>query len=211
MGSVRALHSFDGARVIESSAPFNSGSSGGGLFSDDGRLLGLLTFRLRNSEVSYFAVPMAWIRAAMPRESDWQPVQRLVGASPFWQGEADALPYFMRAAAYENAGAWTKLLEITRAWSAAAPRDAEPLRARGRALRELQRPAAAAEAFRAALRLEPRDAVSLYGLALACGESGQDVASRDAAARLVALDDDFAQDLAQKLAERGHQPEPGAR
>jgi serine protease Do len=203
MGSVRALHSFDGARVIESNARFNSGSSGGGLFDEEGRLLGLLAFRLRNSEESYFTVPVAWIRAAMPTERDWEPVSRLAASAPFWQGDAEALPYFMRAAAYENAGEWSKLLEVTRPWSAAAPRDPEPLRARGRALRELHRPAAAAEAFRIALRLEPHDAVSLYGLALACAESGEDAAARDAEARLDALDDDVARDLADRLAERG--------
>lgn len=202
-GSVRALHSFGGARVIESNAPFNAGSSGGGLFDTDGRLLGLLTFRLRNSELSYFTVPSEWIRSAIPREADWEPVQRFAGAAPFWQGEADALPFFMRAAAYENTGAWSKLLEVSEAWSMAAPRDPEPLRARGRALREMHRPRAAAEAFRAALRLEPHDAVSLYGLVLAYDESGQGAESREAAARLDALDDDVARDLAEKLAARG--------
>ena len=205
-GSVRALHSFDGARVIESNAPFNAGSSGGGLFDLDGRLLGLLTFRLRNSEVSYFTVPSAWIRGAIPREADWKPVQHFAAAAPFWQGEADALPYFMRAAAYESTGAWSKLLEVSAPWASAAPRDPEPLRARGRALRELHRPRAAAEAFRTALDLEPNDAVSLYGLALACDESGQGDESREAEARLDALDDDLARDLAQKLALRGQGP-----
>src|SRR3954468_9517108 len=48
-GSVRALHPFDGGDVIESDTSFNSGSSGGGLFNGAGELVGLLTFRLRDS------------------------------------------------------------------------------------------------------------------------------------------------------------------
>jgi hypothetical protein len=200
IGSVRALHAFDSARVIESDAPFNSGSSGGGLFAEDGSLLGLLAFRLRNSQASYFTLPAAWVRAGMPREDQWEAVHPLADAHPFWQGEAAALPFFMRAAALENDRDWAKLLELSNAWAVAAPRDAEPLRARGRALRELRKPAAAAEAFRAALRLDPDDPVSLYGLALASQDSGDRSGSHEAHARLEALDGELPHALARKLA-----------
>jgi hypothetical protein len=124
-------------------------------------------------------------------------------AHPFWQGEATSLPYFMRAAALENDGAWGQLLELSGDWAAAQPGDAEPLRARARALLELHRPRAAAEIFRAALRLQPGDALCLYGLALAYDGSGNATASREAEARLDAMDDDLARSLAQKLASRG--------
>ncbi|HZZ92146.1 MAG TPA: serine protease [Usitatibacter sp.] len=203
LGSVRALHAYDGAHVIESDAPFNGGSSGGGLFAHDGTLVGLLTFRLRNSETSYFALPVEWVRAGLPREGDWQDIRPLAARPPFWQGEGEALPFFMRAAAYQNEGAWPQLLELTVAWLAAAPHDAEPLRARALALRELHRPRAAAEAFRAALRIEPHDAVALYGLALAYDETGNSEALRETQARLDALDDDVSRDLVHRLASRG--------
>jgi S1-C subfamily serine protease len=95
-GEVLALHAFDHGRIIESSASFNSGSSGGGLFDAEGAFIGLLTFRLRNSVVSYYSVPAEWIAEALPRDGRWSSVHPLVGTAPFWQGEAEDLPHFMR-------------------------------------------------------------------------------------------------------------------
>ena len=102
VGNVRALHEYEGGRVIESDAAFNSGSSGGGLFDEQGALLGLLTFRLRNSETSYYTVPIEWVRDGMPREEEWAGIAPLADARPFWQGEARELPEFMRADAVQG-------------------------------------------------------------------------------------------------------------
>jgi S1-C subfamily serine protease len=85
VGNVRALHAFDGANVIESDAAFNSGSSGGGLFDHDGALVGLLTFRMRNSVTSFYAVPVEWVRAGLPGDGGWKSVQPLAGPAPFWE------------------------------------------------------------------------------------------------------------------------------
>ena len=97
-GNIRGLHEFDGGRIIESDAAFNSGASGGGLFDAGGALIGLLTFRLRNSVESYYSVPVQWIRDGMPAESQWSGVGPLQGAAPFWQ-VADAKLSFLREAA----------------------------------------------------------------------------------------------------------------
>jgi S1-C subfamily serine protease len=103
VGNVRALHEYEGGRVIESDAAFNSGSSGGGLFDDEGALVGLLTFRLRNSDMSYYAVPVEWVRDGIPREEQWAGIAPLADARPFWQGEVSELPEFMRAAVAQGA------------------------------------------------------------------------------------------------------------
>lgn len=99
-GRIRALHDFDGGRIIEADAPFNSGSSGGGLFAAGGALIGLLTFRLRNSEMSYYSVPVEWIREQLDSTPDWTAVHPLHdGGMPFWQGDNEDLPRFMRVTA----------------------------------------------------------------------------------------------------------------
>jgi serine protease Do len=49
-GEVVALHRHAAAAVIQSSNWFSSGASGGGLFDSGGRLVGILTFRLRGAE-----------------------------------------------------------------------------------------------------------------------------------------------------------------
>jgi S1-C subfamily serine protease len=85
VGNVRALHAFEGAYVIESDAAFNSGSSGGGLFDEDGALVGLLTFRKRNSVTSFYALPVEWVRAELPVDDAWKGVKPLEGPAPFWE------------------------------------------------------------------------------------------------------------------------------
>jgi S1-C subfamily serine protease len=98
-GHIRALHEFDGGRIIEADAPFNSGSSGGGLFAEDGTLIGLLTFRLRNSVISYYSVPVEWVREQLGRTTGWSDVHPLrEGGTPFWQRNNEDLPPFMRVA-----------------------------------------------------------------------------------------------------------------
>lgn len=100
-GEVIELHRHDGAAVIQASSRFNSGASGGGLFDADGRLVGILTFRLRGGAAHYYAAPAEWVqrllddpapdayRRVMPIEAD-----RL----PYWQRPCAAQPDFLRAA-----------------------------------------------------------------------------------------------------------------
>ena len=97
-GSVRALHSFDGGRVIESDTAFTSGASGGGLFDATGALVGLLTFRSRRESGSYYSLPVRWIRDRLPGNDQFADVHPLHDAMPFWQRDRETLPYFMRVA-----------------------------------------------------------------------------------------------------------------
>ena len=55
-GIVSSKRTLDGARLIQTSAPISSGSSGGGLFDAQGNLIGITTFLLRNSQNLNFAI-----------------------------------------------------------------------------------------------------------------------------------------------------------
>jgi len=62
-GIVSALRGPDGKDpLIQTTAPFTSGSSGGGLFDSEGRLVGITTFIHRGSGNLNFAVPVDWVR-----------------------------------------------------------------------------------------------------------------------------------------------------
>ena len=92
-GEVKRLHPFDGSRIIETSAFFTLGGSGGGLFDSQGRLVGLATFLAPGHQGAYYAIPAEWIAVVKARSSE--PVQTLTGLS-FWE-EPVKLPAFLKA------------------------------------------------------------------------------------------------------------------
>jgi len=61
-GIISSLHPVEGGgQYLQISAPIALGSSGGGLFDEEGRLIGLLTFYLAEGQQINFAVPVEWI------------------------------------------------------------------------------------------------------------------------------------------------------
>jgi S1-C subfamily serine protease len=61
-GLVSALRNVDGVRMFQSSAPISPGSSGGGLFDDQGNLIGITTFRIGDGQDLNFAVSSENVR-----------------------------------------------------------------------------------------------------------------------------------------------------
>src|SRR5256885_4635020 len=67
-GLISSLRDFDGARIIQTTAAISPGSSGGGLFDQNGRLVGITTFQSATGQNLNFAVPVSWI-AALPERN----------------------------------------------------------------------------------------------------------------------------------------------
>jgi hypothetical protein len=59
-----------GAPLIQTDAAVSPGSSGGGLFDEEGRLVGLVTLQFRDSQNLNFAIPAAWIADLPARNRD---------------------------------------------------------------------------------------------------------------------------------------------
>jgi hypothetical protein len=163
-GAVTALHRHEGGQIIESDTAFTSGASGGALFDDHGALVGLLTFRMRGSLAHYYSVPAAWIRDRLPREEEWVEVRPLKGPRPFWQGDLDQLPDFMRAASLQAQGRWVELHDVAQRWCAADRDNPEAHFALGVAWQELAYPHAAAQAMSQAVALAPTHASAWFHL-----------------------------------------------
>lgn len=60
-GLVSSLRPLQGAALIQTTAAISPGSSGGGLFDAQGRLVGITTLYLEDSQSLNFAVPTDWI------------------------------------------------------------------------------------------------------------------------------------------------------
>jgi tetratricopeptide (TPR) repeat protein len=62
-GLISGLRDFDKGLVIQISAAISPGSSGGGLFDSQGRLVGVTTFYLKEGQSLNFALPAEWTLA----------------------------------------------------------------------------------------------------------------------------------------------------
>lgn len=65
-GLVSGFRDLGGARLIQSTAPISHGSSGGGLFDGRGRLVGVTTMFLANSQALNFALPISLLSELSP-------------------------------------------------------------------------------------------------------------------------------------------------
>jgi len=88
-GAVKALHRHENSSVIQVSAPFDFGASGGGLFDRHGNLVGVLTFKMVGGDDYYFAVPTEWISRVLAEAS------RKDERVAFWERPPATLPPFL--------------------------------------------------------------------------------------------------------------------
>jgi hypothetical protein len=73
-GIVSAIREMDGAKVIQTDAASNPGNSGGPMANARGRVIGVLGFKLRDSEGLNFAVPINYVRGLLAQESNALPL-----------------------------------------------------------------------------------------------------------------------------------------
>lgn len=195
VGSLRALHPVSGGTVIQSATYFNSGASGGGLFTLDGRLVGILTFRLKGAEAYYFSIPVDWIDVELARDDDFRAVGPLAATAPFWAQPVERLPYFMRAASIQARNQWPEVVSLTEQWAEAEPDNAEPWFIRGQALGKLDQRRDAIVAFERAVALNPRLAPAWFHLGETQFQLGRLDEVRRIIRQLAMLDPALAADL----------------
>jgi hypothetical protein len=131
-GRVTALYPYRNGRVIQTTAAFRQGASGGGLFDRHGNLVGITTFFRRNgAESAFFAIPVEWLGAIT------QPSGVRTDANPFWmRGQGDQ-PLFLQVATLEADGKWMEMEAAARLWTREEPDQAQSWEALGRALTAL--------------------------------------------------------------------------
>lgn len=65
-GMVSSLRETREGTYIQTTAPISPGSSGGGLFTETGQLVGIVTFQMRSGQNLNFAIPADWIASISP-------------------------------------------------------------------------------------------------------------------------------------------------
>ena len=149
-GVITALHPLDGAEIIQASAAFDRGQSGGALFDQGGRLVGLLGFKALAGRHFHFSLPVDWIplhALAPDLPSEVLPRDH---AGAFWERSLEFQPFFLRAASFEAGGNWAGLRGIAERWVAAEADNPHSWLALSNAFQRLNRHSEAAAARRRA-------------------------------------------------------------
>lgn len=81
-GVVKGLHNFRDSEIIEIDIGIKQGASGGGLFNQDGQLIGITTFYGNKKRGEFYAVPISWLEKLLQ-----QPTQKIspFQGTTFWQ------------------------------------------------------------------------------------------------------------------------------
>jgi cytochrome c-type biogenesis protein CcmH/NrfG len=137
--------------LIQTTAAISPGSSGGGLFDGEGRLVGLTTLYVEGGQSLNFAMPVEWIGEIKP------------GRKPVTEGRGQT-QWAKRAIALENLKDWQGLLDWCRKWTKEEPEDNLAWLHLGIAYNELKRRNDAIEAYRQALVINPKDAYAWFFL-----------------------------------------------
>lgn len=117
-GVVLDLHAAGGSHVIQTTAGFIRGASGGGLFDTSGQLVGITTFLTAARRPEYFAVPADW--AERLRERPEAAPAPLPGAALWAQLPANQ-PWFLRTIEPLANEDWPAVDRLAREWMAAEP------------------------------------------------------------------------------------------
>lgn len=152
-GQIKGLHAHDGARVLQVSAPFDYGQSGGALFDTAGRLIGIIGFKVVAGGNFHFVLPLAWAGDQIPDQAASESARSSDGPA-FWQRADRELPMFLFAASLEADRNWKALEGVAQDWVAADKTNPAAWHCLGRALARLKRGPAAAQAFARAAELQ---------------------------------------------------------
>ena len=118
-GTVKAKFDFDGHQIIQSSASFMLGASGGGIFNYQGELLGITTFKTPGRSAFYYSMPVEIIEEMLTKGEEVS-----ITTAPeraFWDQPEENQPYFMRVVSALNKKDWNKLKIISEDWVKSEP------------------------------------------------------------------------------------------
>lgn len=166
-GIISSLRNADGGRYIQTTAPISLGSSGGGLYDENGNVIGLTTFYLSDSQNLNFALPVEWvINAMMRRGSNDASGESLTT----WLNEATAL---------QEKQDWRGLLGHSKRWTRTMPEKAVAWTYLGDAYLSLEQYEQSIAAFQQAININP-DAYAWFKLGVAYGKLGRHIEAENA-------------------------------
>ncbi len=191
-GHVKGLLSMDDSVVVRTSSTFERGQSGGGLFDEQGKLVGIITLKSPGKDVYYYNMPVEWVEALLEK-----PEQSIhTTAEPaFWASASEQWPYFMQVVHPYLTKNWAKLLTIATEWTMQEPENQEAwfyLAAAEYAFHDLNN---AESHMRKVTAKNANHSQAIYYLALIAEENGKHKEALTNIALLTTLDANAANEL----------------
>jgi len=186
-GRVSSLHPYLASHVIETSAGFGLGASGGGLFDREGALVGITTFLSAGHSGYYYAMPADWLDEL--RRKPAEPLGPIAGQA-VWELPVPEQPAFLQMQRLAEASDWAGALRHTSAWTAAEPANFDAWLSHGQALLRGGKTEDAIASLQKALAMAPADANVIRSLGAALARAGRGQESEALLAQLAPEDRD---------------------
>jgi tetratricopeptide (TPR) repeat protein len=166
--------------IIQTTAAISPGSSGGGLFDAQGRLVGITSFYLEGGQNLNFALPVEWVATLK------QGLRPNVSIRP--TGD-----WLAQAAKLEGSGDWPNLKALAQAWIQADFQNCNAWFGLGEAESGLGHLQDAIKAYKQALSINPEDPYSWNNLGVAYGDLQRPSDAMVAIHQALSLKPDFAE------------------
>ena len=196
VGVVKSLYKLDEGKIIRSTARFALGASGSGLFDEEGRLVGINTFKTTGPVAYYYAVPVEWLAVLekLPVETHFP----IVGTA-FWEEDEDTKPFFLQVAVPELREDWPKLAQVAEHWVKAQPENSEAWYEFGSAQEHMGKQAEAEQAYRKSIALDAANTDALFRIGIIASKKGDTAEVHAVNLGLADLDKDIAREFSQTV------------
>jgi serine protease Do len=196
-GAVKSLFEMDNGNVIRTTARFALGASGSGLFDDEGRLIGINTFKTGGRNAYFYALPIEWLTELETREAETKfPIQ----GDAFWEGIVPgSMPYFLQIAGPEINENWKALAEVANRWIEAEPGNSDAWYELGFANEKMGNKAEAEKAYRKSVVLDDMNTDSLFRIGVLASEKGDTAEMHAINVALLGIDENIAAEFSKAV------------
>lgn len=195
IGKIRAVYPYHDGMIISGTARFSMGASGSGMFDEQGKLIGINTFKSPGRNAYFFALPIEWLKQVekLPVETQFP-----ITGKAFWEEKDEDKPFFMQVVPPEINAKWDDLYTVAQRWVKAEPNNSEAWYELAYAQEMTKQLEPALEAYHKVLQLNPQHTEALYRLGLNAAEHGDTSEFESLQKQLTALDSDLAEQLSKQ-------------
>jgi tetratricopeptide (TPR) repeat protein len=163
-GMVSCLKETSGGHYIQFTAPISPGSSGGGLFDEEARLIGIPTYFVAQGQLLNFALPVEWV---------YDLPKRHVAQSAAGQDSNSDDDFRKQMVALEESEDWLAQIKLCERWAKEFPGSVRAWELLGSAYVNNGEFDKAIDAYRNAVKINPDSSQYWVELALLYGRTGQ--------------------------------------